>query len=79
MSDPAKYRSRNELEQRKQQDPIAVMRERLMAFGVEETTLDDIDLAVDEEIDAAVRFADESEPARQDVMMSTVLAPEGDS
>ena len=27
----------------------------------------------------AVRFAEESEPAREEVMMSTVLAPEGDS
>lgn len=79
MSDPAKYRSRTELEQRKQRDPITVVRERLLGLGVEESTLDDIDLEVDEEIDAAVRFADESEPAREDVMLSTVLAPEGDA
>jgi pyruvate dehydrogenase E1 component alpha subunit len=78
MSDPAKYRTRTELEQRKQKDPITVVRERLSSLGVEEAVLDDIDLAVDEEIDAAVRFAEESEPAREDVMMSTVLAPEGD-
>ena len=79
MSDPAKYRTRTELEQRKQQDPIAVVRDRLLGLGVEESVLDDIDLEVDEEIDAAVRFAEESEPARQDVMMSTVLASEGES
>jgi pyruvate dehydrogenase E1 component alpha subunit len=79
MSDPAKYRSRTELEQRKQQDPIVVVRQRLLEFGVEENTLDDIDLEVDEEIDAAVRFAEESAPALEEVMMSTVLAPEGDS
>jgi pyruvate dehydrogenase E1 component alpha subunit len=76
MSDPAKYRSRTELEQKKQKDPIAVLRERLLGLGIEESALDDIDLAVDEEIDAAVRFADESQPAREDIMMSTVLAPE---
>lgn len=79
MSDPAKYRSRTELEQRKQRDPIVVLRERLSDLGVEESVLDDVDLDVDEEIDAAVRFAEESEPARESVMMSTVLAPEGDS
>ena len=79
MSDPAKYRTRTELEQRKQQDPIALLRGRLLERGVSEATLDDIDLAVDEEIDAAVRFADESEPAKHDVMLSSVLAPEGDS
>jgi hypothetical protein len=33
-------------------------------------------MEIDEEIDAAVRFADESAPALEDVMMSTVLAPE---
>ena len=79
MSDPAKYRTRTELEQRKQQDPIVVVRERLLGLGVEESALDDIDLEVDEELDAAVRFADESEPARKDVMMSTVIAPENES
>jgi len=76
MSDPAKYRSRTELEQRKQQDPIVVVRERLMGLGIDENTLDDIDIEIDEETDAAVRFADESAPALEDVMMRTVLAPE---
>lgn len=76
MSDPAKYRTRTELEQRKQQDPLVVVRERLLGLGVEESVLDDVDLEVDEEIDAAVAFANESEPAREDVMMRTVLAPE---
>ena len=76
MSDPAKYRTRTELEQRKQQDPIVVARAKLRELGVEESVLDDIDLEVDQEIDEAVRFADESEPAREDVMMSTVLASE---
>lgn len=79
MSDPAKYRTRTELEQRKQQDPISVVRKRLLDTGVDETVLDDIDLEVDEALDAAVRFAEESEPAREELMMSTVLAPEGDS
>jgi pyruvate dehydrogenase E1 component alpha subunit len=79
MSDPAKYRSRTELEQRKQQDPIVVLRQRLLELGVDENRLDDTDIEVDEEIDAAVRFAEESAPAREDVMMSTILAPEGDA
>ncbi|MGD8318075.1 MAG: pyruvate dehydrogenase (acetyl-transferring) E1 component subunit alpha [Myxococcales bacterium] len=78
MSDPAKYRTRTELEQRKQQDPLIVVRNRLLERGVSESTLDDIDLQVDEEIDEAVRFADESEPAQEDVMLRSVLAPEED-
>jgi len=79
MSDPAKYRSRTELEQKKQLDPIQVARERILELGVEEAKLDDIDLEVDEEIDAAVKFAEESEPARREVMLGTVYAEEGES
>ena len=79
MSDPAKYRSRTELEQRKQQDPITLVRERLLGLGVDENLLDDIDIEVDEQIDAAVRFAEESPPALADVMMSTVHAPEDEA
>ena len=79
MSDPAKYRSRTELEQKKQLDPIHVARDRLLGLGVEESQLDDIDLEVDEEIDAAVKFAEASEPARRDVLLSTVYAEEGES
>ena len=79
MSDPAKYRSRTELEQRKQQDPLVIARNRLLERAVAQSTLDDVDLQVDEEIDDAVRFADESQPAREDVMMSAVLAPEEDA
>jgi pyruvate dehydrogenase E1 component alpha subunit len=79
MSDPAKYRSRTELEQRKQQDPIAVVKERLIGLGVGEDTLDDIDLEVDAEIDEAVSFANEAEPAKEDLMLSTVLVREVDA
>jgi pyruvate dehydrogenase E1 component alpha subunit len=79
MSDPAKYRSQSELEQRKQQDPVVVTHQRLLELGVQESALDDIASQVDEEIDDAVRFADESEPAREEVMTGTVLAPEDDS
>jgi TPP-dependent pyruvate/acetoin dehydrogenase alpha subunit len=51
----------------------------LLELGVQESVLDDIASQVDEEIDDAVRFADESEPAREEVMAGTVLAPEDDS
>ncbi|MGB5810216.1 MAG: pyruvate dehydrogenase (acetyl-transferring) E1 component subunit alpha [Polyangiales bacterium] len=79
MSDPAKYRSRTELEQKKQLDPLQVAHERLLGLGVEENALDDIDLEIDEVIDAAVKFAEESEPARAEVMHGTVYAAEDES
>jgi pyruvate dehydrogenase E1 component alpha subunit len=76
MSDPAKYRSQAELEERKQRDPVVVARRFLMEMGVSEDTLDDIDGEVDTRIDAVVKFADESEPAKAEVMFSTAVAPE---
>jgi len=75
MSDPAKYRTREELEEHKKKDPCLVTRARLMALGVADTELDDIDAAVDVEIDDCVRFANEAEPAKESVMWSTVLTP----
>ncbi|MEM7137462.1 MAG: pyruvate dehydrogenase (acetyl-transferring) E1 component subunit alpha [Myxococcota bacterium] len=79
MSDPAKYRTRTELEQKKQLDPLQVTHAHLIELGVEESQLDDLDLEVDELIDAAVKFAEEAEPAREEVMMGTVYAPEDDA
>lgn len=78
MSDPAKYRTRTELEQKKQLDPLHVTRDQLLELGVEETRIDDIDLEVDEIIDEAVKFAEESEPAKEEVMLQTVYADEED-
>lgn len=76
MSDPAKYRTRDELEEKKQLDPVRVARERLLKNGVSEDALDDIDEEVDTLIDAAVTFADEAAPALEETMHSTVYAPE---
>ncbi len=77
MSDPAKYRSREELEERKKKDPTLVVHQKLLDLGVPIAQLDDVDREVDVEIEACVKFADESPPAREDVMWSTVEAPRG--
>lgn len=73
MSDPAKYRSREELEEHKKKDPCLVVRGRLLELGVPDAELDDVDAAVDAEIDDCVRFADTTEPAKEAVMWETVL------
>lgn len=78
MSDPGKYRSRTELEEKKQLDPTNVARQRLIDAGVSEDALEDIDGEVDDEIMAAVQFADNAPAAREDVMHSTVYASESD-
>ena len=51
--------------------------QKLLDLGVPIAELDEIDRAVDAEIEACVRFADEAEPAREEVMWSTVEAPRG--
>ena len=77
MSDPAKYRSRAELEERKKKDPCAVARGRLIEAGVKEEELDDLDAEIDEEIDAAVKHANEAEPAKEEVMWGVYAPSEG--
>ena len=75
MSDPAKYRSRSELEERKKKDPLVIVRGRLEEAGVKAEELDALEEEIEAEIDEAVKFAGETEPAKEEVMWSTVLAP----
>lgn len=75
MSDPAKYRSEEELKERKKRDPVKLARKALVDEGMSEEDLGAIDDEVEEEIQEAVKFADESEPAKEQVMWDSVYAP----
>ena len=78
MSDPGKYRTSDEVEERKRlHDPIRIAREQLLARGLSEADLAKVEAEVEEEVQDAVRFADESPPATEQAMWDTVLAPEG--
>jgi pyruvate dehydrogenase E1 component alpha subunit len=58
MSDPAKYRTREEVQQvRETQDPIEMVRQRLLQQGLSEDDLKKIDREVREEVNAAADFA----------------------
>lgn len=72
MSDPAKYRSRSELEERKKKDPLVITRTQLTDAGVKIEDLDTLEETVDGEIEACVQFAHDSEPALEETMWSTV-------
>jgi len=66
MSDPAKYRTRDEVSKmRETRDPIEQLRRHILAEGIaDEDRLKEIDKAVKAEINAAASFAQESpEPA----------------
>jgi pyruvate dehydrogenase E1 component alpha subunit len=61
MGDPLRYRTRDEVEKWREDDPIGILERRLqIELGVPEQELDGIDKEVEDEVEAAVRFAEES-------------------
>jgi pyruvate dehydrogenase E1 component alpha subunit len=61
MSDPAKYRTREEVNKmRDEKDPIEHVRKELLAMGVDEEALKDIDKQVKAQVNEAAQFAQES-------------------
>ena len=75
MSDPQKYRTKEEVEQWKSRDPLEMVRDRILTNGIAtEADLDVIDAKVKEVVEASVKFAEESpypepEAAFEDVYM----------
>jgi pyruvate dehydrogenase E1 component alpha subunit len=75
MSDPGKYRTPAELEERKKSDPLTRARLELESAGFSER-LNQIDAEVEREIEEAVRFAEESpEPGPELLEASTYAGP----
>ena len=61
MSDPAKYRTKEELEDYKKQDPIEQVRQSLLSKGfATEADLEAIDAQIKAVVEASVKFAEES-------------------
>ena len=54
------YRTRDEVQHWKQQDPVKLARKRLLDAGVDEAKLQAVDLEVEKLIDQAVEFAEKS-------------------
>ena len=69
MSDPAKYRTRDEVEKiRKTSDPIENIKILLNKMGVEDRVLKDIDVKIKSQIADAAKFAqDSSEPPESEL------------
>lgn len=74
MSDPGKYRTPEEVELRKQRDPLRITREQLLSAGVKAATFETIEAQVEAEIEAAVRFAESSPPATETMLRRSVYA-----
>jgi len=60
MSDPAKYRTQQELEDRKKRDPLFAARLKLESEGYGEARIKALEEDVDREVAGAVKFASES-------------------
>ncbi len=61
MSDPAKYRSKEELQSYKEQDPVVIMQKAMTEAGqLDEKQFDEMDKEIKGICDEAVKFADES-------------------
>ncbi len=75
MSDPAKYRTKEEMEEYKLQDPLETTLIKLKNdMGVTEKELDDINERVKAEVEESVKFADESAFPSDDEMYKDIYA-----
>jgi pyruvate dehydrogenase E1 component alpha subunit len=77
MSDPMKYRTREEAEKAKERDPIVLYESVLKERGwVDESGIDEMHAKVKGEVDEAIQFAEESpEPGPEMLYQDITVAP----
>jgi 2-oxoisovalerate dehydrogenase E1 component len=73
--DPEKYRSKDELSQWQQRDPLVITRARLLGRGVGQDKLDLVEAQVRARIEAAVDAARQAPKPDMGVLRSSVYAP----
>jgi pyruvate dehydrogenase E1 component alpha subunit len=74
MSDPAKYRTKDELEEHKKKDPLVRARSKLTEGGFAEPRLKELEDSVEAEVAQAVKFADESPEPDASILEQTTYA-----
>jgi pyruvate dehydrogenase E1 component alpha subunit len=75
MSDPGKYRTREEIEKNQERDPISLFRAKLMDESfVDDRKLEEIEQEIKEEIEKALHFAEESPPPDERELYTDVYA-----
>lgn len=76
MSDPAKYRTQDELDEHKKRDPLHRARTALVEQGLGEARLDALEKSVEAEVADALEFATKSpEPTLSDLEPTTYKGP----
>lgn len=78
MSDPGKYRTPEEVELRKKKDPVRVARQLLTDNKVDGKEIDALDAEVEQEVQEAVQFAEQSPYLSEEEMSELVYAPSPD-
>ena len=73
--DPEKYRSKDELSEWQQRDPLVITRARLLGRGVEQAVLGQVESQVRARIEAAVDAARQAPPPDMGMLRSSVYAP----
>jgi pyruvate dehydrogenase E1 component alpha subunit len=75
MSDPAKYRTKEELEEYRNQDPIEVVRQTILSNGyATEQDLEEIDNGIEARVAESVEFAENSPYPTADELYKDVYA-----
>jgi pyruvate dehydrogenase E1 component alpha subunit len=72
ISDPQKYRTKEEVEEYKSKDPISMLLENLKQAGVTEDEINAINHRVEEAVSESVRFAEESPLPNDDEVLKDV-------
>jgi pyruvate dehydrogenase E1 component alpha subunit len=77
MADPATYRTKEEVEEERKNDPIPKLREYTLKKKLAaEAEFEAIDEEIKAQVDAAVKFADESpEPSLEELWRDTIVEP----
>jgi len=73
--DPERYRSKDELEEWQERDPLVITRARLLGRGLPQETIDQVEAQVRARIEAAVDAARQAPPPDISVLRSSVYAP----
>jgi len=76
-ADPGQYRPPGELEEWKKRDPILIYRERLKQFGIETSTMDEIDADVARVVDEATERCKAAPFPPTDILTTDVYADGG--
>jgi pyruvate dehydrogenase E1 component alpha subunit len=74
MSDPAKYRTKDELEAYRQQDPILLLKAKMLSNNqIDEKTFTELDVGIKRICDGSVEFAEMSEEPSMEELFTDVL------